>query len=379
MALVLNEDQEMLRDAARGFLRRRSPVSELRRVRDEQVEGGFSRDIWREMAEQGFAGVLVSEEYGGSGFGHVAAGLIANEMGRTLAPSPFLSSAVLGAAALGRAGTDGQKGEYLPGIAGGELITAMAVDEGDKHKPEHVTLKAEKSGNGFKLTGAKTFVADGGAADLLIVSARTAGADEDQQGVTLFLVPADAKGVTINTTPTVDNRNYADITLDGVEVDGDAVLGEVDNGFVLLESVLNAGRSVLAAEMEGLAKESFDMTVDYLKTRKQFGKIIGTFQGLQHRAAHLWTELELVESAVLKALQTLDENFDGAGAIAALAKAKAGSVARLATQEAIQMHGGIGMTDEHDIGFYMKRARAADELFGDADFHAGRIAMLRGY
>jgi len=379
MALVLTDDQEMLRDAARGFLQRRSPVSELRRVRDERVEGGFSREIWREMAEQGFTGVLVPESYGGSEFGYVAAGLIAAEMGRTLAPSPYLSSAVIGASAIGRAGAGAQKDQHLPGIASGETIVALAVDEGAKHDPARIALKAERAGNGFRLTGAKTFVADGGAADLFIVAARTAGAAGETDGLTLFLVPADARGLSATATPAIDSRDYADLSFEGVELDADAVLGEVDQGHALLEHALNAGRGVLAAELEGTSEQAFDMTLDYLKTRKQFGQEIGSFQALQHRAAHLWTELELVESAVLKALQTLDENFEGAGAICALAKAKAGSVARLATQEAIQMHGGIGMTDEHDIGFYLKRARAADELYGDADFHAGRIAALRGY
>ncbi len=378
MALILNEDQEMLRGAARGFLNRRSPVSELRHVRDEAVAGGFSKDIWREMAEQGFAGVLIGEEHGGSAFGHVGAGVIAAEMGRTLAPSPFLSTAVLGASALAQ-GSAAQQQEYLPGIASGELLTALALDEGPKHRPARIAMTAEKSGNGFKLTGRKSFVPEGGAADLLIVAARTAGSEDEAEGVTLFLVPADADGVTPSVTPAVDSRNYAGIAFDGVKVDGGAVLGEIDQGQKTLKGVLAAGRAVLAAEMEGLSRQAFAMTVDYLKTRKQFGQSLGSFQGLQHRAAHLWMELELVESAVLKALQELDAGSDFAPIVASLAKSKAGSVARLATQEAVQMHGGIGIADEHDIGLYLKRARVADELLGDAAFHADQIARLRGY
>lgn len=378
MALILNEDQEMLRDAARGFLTRRSPVSELRRVRDEAVTDGFSRDIWREMAEQGFAGVLIGEDHGGSAFGHVGAGVIAAEMGATLAPSPYLSTAVLGARALSQ-GSAAQQDEYLPRIASGALLTALALDEGPKHRPARIAMRAEKSGNGFKLTGRKSFVPEGGAADLLIVAARTAGSDDEAEGVTLFLVPAGADGVTPRVTPAVDSRNYADIAFEGVQVDGEAVLGEIDHGQAVLNGVLTAGRAVLAAEMEGLSRQAFAMTVDYLKTRKQFGQPLGAFQGLQHRAAHLWMELELVESAVLKALQELDAGSDFAPLVASLAKSKAGSVARQATQEAVQMHGGIGMTDEHDIGLYLKRARVADELLGDAAFHADQIARLRGY
>lgn len=378
MPLILNEDQEMLRDAARGFLNRRSPVSELRRVRNEAIAGGFSKDIWREMAGQGFAGVLIGEEHGGSAFGHVGAGVIAAEMGRTLAPSPYLSTAVLGASALAH-GSAAQQDEYLPKIASGALLTALALDEGPKHRPARIAMTAEKAGNGFKLTGRKSFVPEGGAADLLIVAARTAGSDDEAEGVTLFLVPADAEGVTPCVTPAVDSRNYADIAFEGVQVDGGAVLGEIDQGQETLKNVLAAGRAVLAAEMEGLSRQAFAMTVDYLKTRKQFGQNLGSFQGLQHRAAHLWMELELVESAVLKALQELDAGSDFAPLVASLAKSKAGSAARLATQEAVQMHGGIGMTDEHDIGLYLKRARVADELLGDAAFHADQIARLRGY
>jgi len=379
MALVLNDDQEMLRDAAHGFIQKNASVAELRRVRDERSEDGFSRDLWRAMAEQGFAGVLIDEDHGGSEFGHVAAGVIASELGKTLAPSPFISTAVMAATAISRGGSEEQKSEHLPAIAGGERVFSLAVEEGAKHNPQRIATRAERSGNGFKLTGEKRFVADGGAADYHIIAARTAGAEDEAEGVTLFLVPANAPGLSARAAPYVDSRNYAELSLEGVEVDGGAVLGELDKGGGLLSGVLNAGRGALSAEMHGLSQASFDMTIDYLKTRTQFGTEIGRFQALQHRAAHLWTELELAESAVLKGQQALDENFDGAGPFIALAKAKSGAVARLATQEAIQMHGGIGMTDEHDIGFYLKRARAADELFGDADYHAGQIATLRGY
>ncbi len=379
MPLVLNDEQEMLRDAAKGWLTDNAPVSQLRKLRDARDETGFDRGQWKEMAEMGWAGILVPETHGGADFGFVGAGLIAEEMGRTLTASPFLSTAILGATALNKVGSEAQKSEHLPKIAAGEALYAVAVDEGRKHAPEKTALRAERSGNGFKLSGSKTFVADGHVADHVVVAARTAGAPGEEKGVTLFLVPTKAAGVKVERAIMVDSRNSARIDFDGVEVTGEEVLGDVDAGFGKLEQVLNAGRAGLAAELSGSAQQAFETTVQYLKDRKQFGIEIGTFQALQHRAAHLYSEIELVKSAVLKALQDLDENFDYAGPVVALAKAKAGAVAKLASQEAVQMHGGVGMTDEYDIGFFMKRIRVAQEMLGDVNFHADRLAALRGY
>jgi len=379
MPLVLTEEQEMLRDSARGFLGEKAPVSALRKLRDANDETGFSRDLWKQMAEMGWAGVIIDEEFGGSDFGFVGAGLLAEEMGRTLTASPFLSTSLLAATALKKFGSDDQRRENLPKISAGDLIMALAVDEGSKHRPLKTALKAEKSGNGFKLSGEKAFVADGHVADKLIVAARSAGAAGEEAGLTLFLVDAAAKGIERERTIMVDARNAARIKFDGVDVTGDDVLGEVDGGYQALEGILSAGRAGLAAELSGASQRAFAMTTDYLKERKQFGKLIGSFQALQHRAAHLYSEIELVKSVVLKSLQDLDENFDMAGVTCALAKAKAGEVAKLASQEAIQMYGGIGMTDEFDIGFYMKRIRVAQEMFGDTAYHADRIALMRGY
>ena len=379
MPLVLNEEQEMLRDSARGFLDEKAPVGALRKLRDANDETGFDRDLWKEMAEMGWAGILVDEEHGGADFGFVGAGVIAEEMGRTLTASPFLSTSVLAATALKKLAGDAHKQEHLPKIAAGETLFALAVDETRKHGPAKTAMAAEKAGNGFKLSGDKTFVADGHVADKLIVAARSAGSAGDEDGLTLFLVDAEARGVSIERTIMVDSRNAARIKFDGVEATGDDVIGEVDGGYMALEGVLNAGRAGLAAEMSGSAQQAFAMTMDYLKERKQFGTEIGRFQALQHRAAHLYSEIELVKSAVLKALQELDDHYGMAGPICALAKAKAGEVAKLASQEAVQMHGGIGMTDEYDIGFYMKRIRVAQEMFGDTAFHTDRLASLRGY
>jgi alkylation response protein AidB-like acyl-CoA dehydrogenase len=379
MALVLTEEQQMLRDAAAGFLASRSPVSALRKLRDTHDSNGFDRALWKEMAEQGFAGVLVPENHGGASFGMVGAGLIAEQMGRSLVASPMMSTAILGATALVTGGSDAQKQALLPKIASGDLLLALATDELARHAPSHVKTRAETSGNGFRISGAKTFVLDGHVADKLIVAARTSGAETETDGITLFLVDRAAAGISVKRTIMVDSRNAADVVFDAVQVSGDDVIGTVGGGFALLDKVLDAGRVCLAAEMLGVSAESFERTVDYLKQREQFGKKIGEFQALQHRAAHLFCEVELGRSVVLKALQAIDAGDSRAPALASLAKAKMGEVARLATNEAVQMHGGIGMTDDFDIGFFMKRARAAMETFGDLSFHGDRLARIQGF
>ncbi len=379
MALVLTEEQSMLRDSARGLISDKAPVSHLRQLRDSKDATGFSRELWKSFAEMGFSGLLVPEEFGGSGLGCVEAGVVMEEIGRTLMPSPFLSTAVVAASALSRGGSAAQKSEYLPKISQGSLLAALAVDEGAKHRPLQTELKAVRSGNGFKLNGSKALVVDGHVADLLIVAARSAGAAGESSGVTLFLVDPKAKGIATERTIMVDAHNAARIDFDNVEVDADHVLGEVDQGFGLLEGVLNIGRGAVASEMVGLSEEVFTRTVNYLKERKQFGKAIGEFQALQHRAAQLYIDIEITRAAVLKALQALDGNFDKATAAVAVAKARAGTTATRAVQEGVQMHGGMGMTDQFDIGFFMKRARVCEELFGDANYHADQLARMRSY
>jgi hypothetical protein len=379
MALVLTEEQSMLRDSARGLISDKAPVSQLRQLRDAKDATGFSRELWKNFAEMGFAGLLVPEEFGGSALGCVEAGIVMEEIGRTLMPSPFLSTAVLAASALSRGGSAAQKAEHLPKILKGELIAALAVDEGAKHRPLQTALKAVRSGNGFRLSGAKALVVDGHVADLLIVAARSAGAAGESNGLTLFLVDPKAKGIATERTIMVDSHNAARIEFDNVDVDSDHVLGEVDQGHALLEGVLNIGRGAVASEMVGLSEEVFGRTVTYLKERKQFGKAIGEFQALQHRAAQLYIDIEITRAAVLKALQTLDANFDKATHAVAVAKARAGTTASRAVQEGVQMHGGMGMTDQFDIGFFMKRARVCEELFGDANFHTDRLARMRSY
>jgi len=379
MPLVLTEEQSMLRDSARGLISDKAPVAHLRGLRDSKDVTGFSRELWKTFAEMGFTGLLVPENFGGSGLGCVEAGVVMEEIGRTLMPSPFLSTAVLGASALSRGGSEAQQSAHLPKIADGSLLVALAVDEGAKHRPLHINLQAARAGNGFRLSGAKALVVDGHTADLLIVAARTGGAAGDRNGLTLFLVDPKARGVAIERTVMVDAHNAARIEFADVEVDADHVLGEVDQGGALLDGVLNIGRGAVASEMVGLSEEVFGRTVSYLKERKQFGKLIGEFQALQHRAAELYIDIEITRAAVLKALQTLDGDFDHAGAAVAVAKARAGTTATRAVQEGVQMHGGMGMTDQFDIGFFMKRARVCQELFGDSNYHADELARMKSY
>jgi alkylation response protein AidB-like acyl-CoA dehydrogenase len=287
MALVLSEEQSMLRDSARGLISDKAPVSHLRQLRDNNDTTGFSRDLWKTFAEMGFSGLLVPEDFGGSGLGCVEAGVVMEEIGRNLMPSPFLATAVLAASALSRGGSAAQKSEHLPGIADGSLLASLAIDEGAKHRPLMTKMQAVRSGNGFRLVGDKAFVVDGHTAGLLIVAARTAGAAGEREGLTLFLVDPKTKGIEIERTAMVDSHNAARIKFDNVEVNADGVLGEVDQGGILLEGVLNVGRGAVASEMVGVAEGVFGRTVDYLKERKQFGKAIGEFQALQHRAAQL--------------------------------------------------------------------------------------------
>ncbi len=375
---VLTEEQTMLRDAAKGWASESAPVGALRKLRDGKSKQTFDPAAWAEMGQMGWAGVIVPEAYDGSAFGYLGLGLILEETGRTLAASPLLSTAMIAASALQLGGSDAQKQAWLPKIATGEAVATLAIDEGAHHAPARTALSATKSGAGYVLNGTKTLVLDGEAADLLIVAARTSGQPGDTAGLTLFLVAGDAAGVTRSHLSLIDSRGAAKIVFDGVEVGADAVLGEVDKGWAVLEPTLDRAYAGLAAEMLGSASAAFDITLDYLKTRTQFGQVIGTFQALQHRAAKWFTDLETTRSCVEAALEALDAGADSR-ALASLAKAKASELVHLASNEMVQMHGGIGMTDAHDAGLYMKRARVTEALFGGASFHRDRYARLMGF
>jgi alkylation response protein AidB-like acyl-CoA dehydrogenase len=377
MALTLSDEQSMVRDTARDFFATAAPVTEFRRLRDAGIP--YSTDLWRQMADLGWAGILFPEDYGGSDFGFLNLGLVLEESGRTLAASPLFATVALAGSAVLLAGSEDQKRRILPAIAAGERRMALAVDERPRHDPALIETRTERAGGGFRISGRKTFVIDGQMAEEFIVVARTSGETDDRNGLTLFLVPGDAAGLSRTATNMVDHRDTAHIALDGVTVPADAVLGAVDDGRGTLDQVLDRGRVALSAEMLGLAQASFDLTLEYLKTRKQFGVLIGSFQGLKHRAAEMFCQIELAKSAVLDALSAVDERRDDLSQVASLAKERLSDTCQLVTNECLQMFGGIGMTDEHDIGLYMKRARVAAATFGDAYFHRDRYARLGDY
>jgi len=375
--MTLNDDQTMLQDSVAPFMASEGAIrTQLRHWRDSGCSDGFGHGLWKQFGELGLTGILIPEAHGGAGLGMVEAGVVLEEVGRNLTPSPFLTTAVAAVRAL-----DGsaQAERWFPGIVAGDVVAALAIDEGKHHDPSRVAVTAIRSGNGFSLSGAKQFVVHGASADVILVAARTAGAVGEQDGITLFAVERNAKGLGVDNVAMVDSSKAARLTFDQVEVDADAVVGEVDGGWAPLSRALNAGRSGAASELVGVASGAAALTVDYLKQRQQFGKYIGEYQALQHRAAHLYGEIEIARAAAMKAAQLLDAGDERAALMVSVAKAKAARVSALSVQEGVQMHGGIGMTDEHDIGLYMKRDVVLGGLFGSATWHAGEVARLSGY
>jgi alkylation response protein AidB-like acyl-CoA dehydrogenase len=376
---VLNDEQAMLRDMAAEWARDRAPMSVVRGQYDRDAGNGHDPDLYAEMAAMGWTGIIVPEALGGSDFGYLSLGLVIEELGRTLAPSPLIGSALSAASALRLAGSDAQQARWLPGIADGSVIAALAIDEGPRHAPLATALTAVSDDRGWRLDGIKRPVQDGMAAQLLIVAARTAGAPGDADGITLFLVEADTAGLSRHALDQIDARVPALLAFDGAVLPADAVLGGVNKGGPLLDTILDHARIGLSAEMLGAMTQAFETTLEYLKTRVQFGRPIGSFQALQHRAAEMFAELQLARSAVEAALIALDERDPGLAAKASLAKAIAGETLHRVSGEMVQMHGGIGMTHEHDAGLYLKRARVAEQCHGNAAFHRERWGRLNGY
>ncbi len=379
MPLFLDDDQTALQDTIRDFIADAAPVSHMRALRDADDPTGFSRDLWKQFAEMGFTGILIGEEHGGLGLGHVEAGIVLEEIGRNLTPSPFLTTAVTAVAALKGAYPD-QARTWLPRIASGEALFALALEGGAKHQPVNASLRAEPSGNGFRLNGRKQFVVHGHVADMMIVSAVTGGRPgEEAYFMSLFLVSPQTPGVSVEPFRMVDAGLASTVTFEDVEVAGDALLCQVNEGVDLLAKLHRAGGVGAASELLGVGGAAADMTLSYLKQRKQFGTTIGSYQALQHRAAHLYSEMEVARAAVLKAQHLLDAGSAEADGAVSVAKAMTSLATTLSVQEGVQMHGGIGMTDEYDIGFFMKRARVLAETFGDANYHADKLARAAGY
>jgi acyl-CoA dehydrogenase len=380
VALVLNEDQQLLKQTAGDFVKKESPVTRIREIRDGEDEIGFSRDLWGRMAELGWQAILIPEEYGGLGLGYQEFACVLEECGRKLVPEPLLSTVLLGANAIVLGGSEAQKSELLPKVADGSLLMTLAYQEhGSRYTTSKVATRAERAGDGYRLSGEKILVLDGHVADKIVVSARTSGAQDDREGVSAFLIDRDAPGVEIVRQATMHLRNSAIVRLVEVEVGADALVGAEGAAVELLDAVIDRATVGISAEMIGASLEAFEITLEYLKTRKQFGVLIGTFQALKHRAAEMFVELELGRSAIAGAVEALDSGADAASALVSVAKARVSDLSVLVGYEAVQMHGGIGMTDEHDIGFYLKRARGFELTFGDSAFHRARFAQIQGY
>ena len=379
MALVLNEEQVMLKDAAAGFLSSNATVAHLRALRDSNDKLGFSEQVWDEMVQMGWAGIAIPEEFGGLGYGYTGLGLVLEQAGRNLSASPLESTVLVAATVIGELGSTQQKEQLLSAIASGEKRVSLALQEGPHHAPSQVAARAVRDGDDYVLDGSKVLVLDAVSADQFLVVARTAGKPTDEEGLSVFLVDSHTDGLTIAQRSLVDSRSVGALDFKGVRVAATASLGEPGKAWGGLSRALDVINIGIAAQLLGLSSEAFERTVSYLKERKQFGRVIGSFQGLQHRAAELFAELELARSIVLKALHAIDDGAEDLSLIASAAKAKLCEVAQRATNEAIQMHGGIGMTDEHEIGFFIKRARVAQHTFGDYNYHLDRFAQLSGF
>jgi alkylation response protein AidB-like acyl-CoA dehydrogenase len=381
MSMILNDEQNMLKDTAKDFCASNAPIAQLRKLRDDDSKDGFDRATWAKMVELGWAGIPWPEQYGGLAFGYKGLGVVTEETGRTLAASPLISTVWLCGTLVNLAGNSNQKNELLNGIAAGELVVALALEESHRHAPYQIATKAREKDGVYKISGKKTFVLDGHVADKLIVVTRTSGKKDARDGLTLFLLDRKTKGVKVTRTKMADSRNAANIQFRAVTATADQILGTLGGAADVLDRALDAARIGLAAEMLGSTQECFERTVAYLKEREQFGVPIGSFQALKHRAADMFCEVELSKSVVLEALTALDDGRDAkeVAKLASLAKTKVGETFTRVSREGVQMHGGIGMTDEFDIGLFMKRARVLQELFGDAGFHMDRLATLRGY
>ena len=379
MKLILNEEQQFLKDTAKNFAEERTPVNHFRSLRDNKDDLLWDKDTWKEMVNLGWSGILIPEEYGGSNFGLAGISVILQECGKTLTPSPLFATGVLGAYAISQYGTEEQKKKYLPQIANGEITTAIAIDESSHHNPLNINTSAVLKDNSYILNGKKVFVVDGASADLLIVVARTSGKIGDSTGLTLFLVENNQPNINVVKLDMADSRNYANITFSDITVQKENILGDIEAGGEAIENILDIGRIAISAEMLGNTEAAFESTINYLKERKQFGVLIGTFQALQHRAAEMFCEIELTKSSIMAAMQGADNNSNELQRLASLAKTMAGETLHLVSNEAIQMHGGIGVTDEYDLGFYLKRSRVVEQIFGCSKFHTERYANISGF
>ncbi len=380
MQLALTEEQQLIAETACDFMREKSPVSRFRELRDRGDEVGYSKALWKEMAELGWVGIPFDAQNGGADMGMAELITVLEAVGACLAPEPFLSSLLLSGQTLHLAGSEEQKKTWLNPLIEGTTCLALANQEASsRYDLARVTTRAERQGDGYRIRGEKIQVLDGQAADAIIVSARTSGAEDDESGITLFLVAADAEGLTRTRQHRVDHRAMALIRFDGVEVAGSARIGAAGRGLEILRPVVDFATVGLCAEMLGGMTRAFESALEHLKEREQFGVRIGSFQALKHRAARLFMEIELCRACVMASARAIDDKDEKAAQFVSLAKARCSDTYVHVANEAVQFFGGVGVTDEYDIGFYLKRARVAELTFGDAAFHRDRWASLRGY
>ena len=379
MSFLLNEEQRQLSDSAREFLNAQSPIGLQRRLRDTRAPLGYEPTLWRQVVELGWPAAVFPEEAGGLAVGYAGLGAVFEAMGRTLAALPLLSSVVLCGELLLAAGSSAQRQRWLPGLIDGSERLALALDEQGRHDPARLKTRARRTAGGWVLDGEKWFVIDGIGAPWLIVAARLTDAQGADEGLGLFLVDAAQSGVSVLPTRLADSRNHARVTLSSVELGDDRRLGAAGDAAQALDAALDRARACLAAEALGLLREVFSRTADYLKERVQFDVPIGSFQALQHRMARLYTELEMLQSCVGAALSAIDAGDPALPLLASLAKTRAADLCEKVTNEAIQLHGGIGVTDEFDLGLLVKRARVLQQCLGDAMFHRDRYARLKGF
>ncbi len=390
MRLVPTEEQRLIADTARELFRTRAPVARSRALRhagsathdSDATRSSFAtpRELWTTFAELGWTGVHLPEELGGVGLGYRELCALLEHAGRVLAPEPLVPCLVMAAEPLRRLGSPAQQARWLAPIADGSTIATLADREhGARYRRTRCATRATRDGDGWRLDGTKVHVAGGMAADQLLVTARVDGAPDDRHGMLVFVVDPASDGVRRTLERRIDGHDAATITFDGVVVAADAALGDASTTADALDAVYDRIAIASSAELLGVVREAFDMTLAYLKERVQFGVPIGSFQALQHRIARRFISLELARSSVIGAAAAVDETPDEVPALAALASAQCIDAALDMTNEAVQMHGGIGMTDEHDIGLYLKRARALAQSYGDAAYWRDRWATLHGY
>lgn len=378
MTMVLNEEQRLLKMTVTELLQKHAPVASLRALRDANDELGYSAEFWQQLVDMGIPSIVMPACYGGLGFGFAGLGAVMEEMGRTLAASPLFATVVLGASALELAGASHQQ-DLLPDIIAGKLTLALAVDENHHHNPLATAVTLTVASNELLLDGTKVFVLDGHSADKLLVVARSMGNPGEEHGLSLVLLPRETPGVDVQRTILMDGRNAAKIQFNKVKLDSSALVGSLNEGWPILQQVLDRGAICIAAEMLGGALEVFRLTMDYIKEREQFGVRIGSFQALQHRSAQMYCQLEQCRTVILKALSTLDEDSTDTPQLASMSKAMANQCYAHISNEAVQMHGGMGITDDLDIGLYLKRARVSMQILGDTSYHQDRYARLMGY